>query len=173
MGKFHVKIRTKFGEISVNGDSSEEILDLVKEALNLEKDVDALIPEEKLVSPMPTTPAPPTAAKKELEGIIEVTTDGRPQITVPPERLTGKDVIGLLLFWKYPQGLSTNELKDLASLSWKSVDQGTIAARIADLKGLIIKEGHKGKFVYKLSGTGKSWVERNLLPRLRGEKTKD
>jgi len=106
VGKFHVTIRTKFGEISIDGDSSKEILDLVKEAIDLESDVNDLIPEEKLALLMPSPLAQPSTIKKELEGIIEVTADGRPQIILSPDRLTGKDVIGLLLYWKYPRGLS-------------------------------------------------------------------
>lgn len=174
MGKFHVTIRTKFGEISVDGDSSEEILALAKEALSIESDVNNLMPKERVTPPiMLTALGSSTIAKKELEHVIEVTADGRPQITITPERLSAKEVIGLLLYWKYPGGLSANELKDLVSLSWKTVDQGTITARIADLKGSVVKEGPKGKFVYKLSGNGKSWIERDLLPRLETEKTKE
>jgi len=174
MGKFHVTMRTKFGEISVESDSSNEILDLIKEALSLESDVSNLIPKERIAPPItPTTLVSPAIEKKELEHIVEATADGRPQITIPPERLSAREVIGLLLYWKYPGGFLTNELKDLVSLSWKTVDQGIVTARIADLKGLVVKEGSKGKFIYKLSGTGKSWIERDLLPRLKGEKTKE
>jgi len=174
MGKFHVIVRTKFGEIRVEGDSSKEVLDLVKEALSLEGDVDKLMPSERIIpTATPAVPTVPTVGKKELDQIIEVTADGRPQVIFPPEKLSAREVIGLLLYWKYPGGFSANELKDLVSLSWKTVDQGTVTARIADLKGLVVKEGPKGKFTYKLSGSGKSWIERDLFPRLKGEKDKE
>lgn len=170
MGKFRVTIRTRFGEISVEGDSSKEILELVKEALTFQTEVNIMIPEERVTPPIiPTALAPPSVPKKELEGIIEVTADGRPHVTVSPEKLAAKEVIGLLLYWKYPAGFSTKELTELVSLSWKTVDQPRITATIADLKGLVIKEGPKGKYVYLLSGAGKSWVENDLLPKLRGE----
>jgi len=175
MGKFHVTIRTKFGEISVEGDSSKEILELVKDALTLQTEVDALIPKERITPPMiPTALVPPSVPlpKKELGGIIEVTADGRAHITVSPEELAGREVIGLLLYWKYPEGLSTQELKELVSLNWKAVGQPRITSIIAELKGLVLKEGPRGKYTYKLSGTGKSWVETKLLPKLKTEKQK-
>jgi len=172
MGKFRVTMRTKFGEISVEGDSSEKILELVKEALTLQTQINTLTPEERVTPPIiPTALAPPSVPKKELEGIIEVTADGRPHIIVSPEELAGPEVVGLLLYWKYPEGLSAPELKELVSLNWKAVDQTRrITSIIAKLKGLVLKEDPRGKFLYKLSGTGKSWIEETLLPKLRGKK---
>jgi len=173
MGKFHVTVRTKFGEISVEGDSQKEILELVKEALTLQTDVESLIPTERITPPIvPTALVPPSVPlpKKELEGIIEVTADGRPQLIIPPGKLTAKDVIGLLLYWKYPNGLLLNELTNLVSLSWKAVNQPYVAANIGTMKGLLLKEGPRGKYVFKLSGAGKSWVETDLLPKIKAEK---
>lgn len=170
MGKFHVTIRTKFGEITVEGDSSKEMVEFVKEALTLQAEVNTMIPEETITALTAAAAQPPTlVTKKELEGIIEVTADGRPHVTVSPEKLAAKEVISLLLYWKYPNGFSTKELTELVGLSWKSIDESTIGARMSDLKGLVIKEGPKGKYVYLLSGVGKNWVEHNLLPKLRGK----
>lgn len=168
MGKFHVTVRTKFGEISVQGDSKKEVLDLLREAVDLIDDAKDLLPEEivSVPTPFPT----PTMAKKEIQGIIEVTANGRPHVVVAPEKLSAKDVIGLLLYWKHPDGLPMNELTNLVSLNWKAVDQPRVSSNIAKMRGLILKEGPKGKYVYKLSGTGRSWVESKLLPKLRGEK---
>jgi hypothetical protein len=164
MGKFHVTLKTNFGEISIEGDSREEILRLLKDAFSLIEDVKSLTP-----SGIPT-PAASLALKKELEGIIEVTADGRPQIIISPEKLSAKDVIGLLLYWKYPSGFSMGELTSLVSLSWKAIDQPYVAANIGQMKGLLLRERPRGKYIFKLSGTGKSWVETDLLPRMRGEK---
>lgn len=61
------------------------------------------------------------------------------------------------------------ELKELVNLSWKAVSQPYVSANIGQMKGLILKEGSRGAFVYKLSGTGKSWIENTLLPKLRGK----
>jgi len=170
MGKFHVTIKTAFGEIGIEGDSSKEILELIKEALNLKTEVDTLIPTERTTPAIIPTTLTPSILKKELEGIIEVTADGRPHILVSPQELAGREVVGLLLYWKYPEGLSAPELKELVRLNWKAVDQPRITSIIADLKGLVLKEGPRGKFIYKLSGTGKSWIEDILLPELRGKK---
>jgi len=168
MGKFHATIRTKFGEVRVEADSRKEMLDLVKEAIALIDDIKVLIPEEA-AGPMPAPPVRAPIAKKELEDIIEVTANGRPHIVVPPAKLTAKDVIGLMLYWRHPEGLSMNELTDLVSLNWKAVDQPYVAATIGDLKGQVLKEGPRGKYIYKLSGTGRSHVETVLLPKLKGK----
>jgi hypothetical protein len=164
MGKFHITLKTIFGEISIEGDSREEILRLLKDALSLIEDVKSLTPSGI------TTPTALSALKKELEGIIEVTADDRPQIIISPEKLSAKDVIGLLLYWKYPNGFSMGELTSLVSLSWKAVDQPYVAANIGQMKGLLLREGLRGRYIFKLSGTGKSWVETDLLPRMREEK---
>jgi len=170
MGKFHVTIRTIFGEISVEGDSKKEVLDLLKEAVSLMEDATSLIPEGKIAPPTPAPLVLPSITKKEMEGVIEVTADGRPQITISPVKLTAKDVIGLLLYWKYPDGLLLGELTNLVSLSWKAVDQPYVAANIGKMKGLVLREGPRGKYVFKLSGAGKNWIETDLLPKIKAEK---
>jgi len=164
MGKFHMILKTSFGEIAFDGDSREEILGLLKDALPLIEDVKNHMRSETIST---TTPS---AVKKGLEGIIEVTADGKPQIIISPEKFTAKDVIGLLLYWKYPNGLLLSELTNLVSLSWKAVNQPYVAANIGMMKGLLLKEGPRGKYVFKLSGTGKSWIETDLLPKIKAEK---
>jgi hypothetical protein len=159
--KFRITLKTIFGEIAIVGDSREEILGLVRDALSLIEDVKNLVPPEII------TPAAPSAPKKGLEDIIEVTADGRPQIIVSTEKLTAKDVIGLLLYWRYPNGFSIRELTDLVSLSWKAVKQPYVAANIAQMKSLLFKEGVRGSYLFKLSASGKCWVETELLPKLR------
>jgi len=168
MGKFHVTVRTKFGEISVEGDSKKEVLDLLSEAVGLIEDTKDLLPEEIVSVPTPFPMS--TMAKKEIAGMIEVTDNGRPHVVVAPEKLSAKEVIGLLLYWKHPDGLSMNELTNFVSLNWKAVDQPRVSSYIAKMRGLVLKEGPKGKYVYKLSGTGRSLIESKLLPKLRGEK---
>jgi len=161
MGKIRVILKTNFGEISVEGDSKKEISALLEDALSLVKDIKPSIPQVTISA------AIPAVTKKELDDIIEVTADGKPQIIVPPEKLAAKDVIGLLLYWKYPDGFSVGELTNLVSLSWKSVNQPYVAANIGQMKGLLLKEGPRGKYTFKLSGAGKSWVKKELLPKIR------
>lgn len=163
MAKFHVTLKTNFGDIAIEGNSKEELLNLIKDALSLAEDVKNLLPSE--IKTPATSPM-----KVRLENIIEVTAEGKPQIIAPPEKLTAKDVIGLLLYWKYPEGFSIGELTNLVSLSWKSVDQRYVAANIGKMKGLLLKEGPRGKYVFKLSGAGKSYIENDLLPKIMEEK---
>lgn len=170
LGKFHVTIKAKFGEIGVEGESKKETLDLLKEAISFMEDAASLIPEEKLAQPTQAPFISSSIMKKELEGVIEVTSDGRPQIIIPPAKLTAKDVIGILLYWKHPEGLLLGELTNLVSLSWKAVNQSYVAANIGQMKGLLLREGPRGKYVFKLSGTGKSWIGTELLPKIKAEK---
>lgn len=163
MAKFRTTLKTNFGEITIEGDSREEILSLVKDALSLMENIKNLLPTEIITPTVPVT-------KKGLGDIIEATAEGKPQIIVSPEKLTAKDIIGLLLYWKYPDGFSVGELTNLVSLSWKSVDQPYVAANIGKMKGLLLREGTRGKYMFKLSGAGKSWIENDLLPKIRGEK---
>jgi hypothetical protein len=168
MGKFRATLRTNFGEISVEGETKEELSDLLQQAMALVNELKNVAPQLSAVSPSPSLVLP--ALKKDLEGIIEVTADDRPHIVVSPEKLIAKDVINLLLYWKHPEGFSLTQLVELVSNNWKAVKQSDVAANMAGMKGLIIKEGTRGAFIYKLSGAGKSWVESNLLPKLKGKK---
>jgi hypothetical protein len=169
MGKFHITLKARFGEISIDGDSKKETLDLLKDAISIMEEATSIIPAEQLAPPIASSATAPTTstAKKELEGVIEVTSDGRPQLVILPGKLTAKDVIGLLLYWKYPDGLLLNELTNFVSLSWKAVGQPYVAANIGKMKGLLLKEGPRGKYVFKLSGTGRSWIETELLPKIK------
>ena len=86
MGKIQVKIKSPFGEIIVEGESAQEILETLETLPPqfMEK-IDDLI-STKLVSPM----------KTQLEGVIELTTQG-PVITTR-EKLTHYEAIGLILY---------------------------------------------------------------------------
>jgi len=35
------------------------------------------------------------------------------------------------------------------------------------MRAFVIKEGGRGSYSYKLSGSGKNWVENELLPKLK------
>lgn len=145
--EFVLSVTTRFGKLAI---------------LEIEKIKEKREPEIPIISPMPKRP--------ELAGVIEFGTNGVPHIILSPEKLTAREVIGLLLYAKSPSPVSMGELKTLVASNWKSVDMPYISANINQMKGLIIKEGAKGAYTYRLSSSGKAWIENELLPKLRAQK---
>lgn len=136
---FVLKIIRKFAEISF----IQKPRELIKEKPSEKK-------EEKL-----------------FKDIIEYNAEGVPHILVSPKKLTAKEAIGLILYAVAPVAISMRELKDFVSLNWKSVSMPYLSANLSQMRELVIREGRKGTYKYKLSGLGKAWVENELLPKLR------
>jgi hypothetical protein len=108
-----------------------------------------------------------TSSKPELSGVIEYGSDGVPHITIPPDNLTARDVIGLLLYAKSPNAISLGELTKLVVNNWKNVEMPYVSSNLNQMRAFVIKEGTRGSFSYRLSGSGKSWIESELLPKLK------
>lgn len=172
MGKFRLTVKTSFGEISVEGDSPTDLRNTLLSIGITEDNVDSILNTLKQRLQTPELPISISVApsKPEVAGVIEYGSDGRPHITVPPEKLTAKEVIGLLLYAKSPNPISMSELTELVINNWKSVDMPYISSNLSMMKAFVIKEGSRGSFSYKLSGSGKSWVENELLPKLKSKK---
>lgn len=121
------------------------------------------------VPPKEVTKEEEEAAQAEqlLEGAIEYGADGVPKILVAPEKLTAKEVIGLLLYARRPCAVGLRELANLVSRNWRSVNVGYVSANLSQIRQFIITEGKKGAFSYRLSGAGISWIENSLIPRLK------
>jgi len=113
----------------------------------------------------PEITEPPTI----LEGVVEYGSNGTPNILVAPSELTAKKVIGLVLYSKRPTSLALREIKELVSRNWKSVSIHSASAHISRMRELVIREGKRGSYRYILSGLGKSWIENDLVPHLKGE----
>lgn len=133
----------------------------------------ASAPAEPTVLASSATEAPSTMLEEyaepelenEVQGILELSADGRPHFIIPFESLTAKEAVALMLFRVYPNMLSDTELGDQLSAGWKTTKPNVIRARAGELKkeGKLIAE--RGK--YKLSGAGIQWVRGQVLPRLR------
>lgn len=133
---------------------------------------------------MPTKKAePPKVAEKrekisevtpqELRGIIEFGRDGIPNLLIDPVKLTAREVIGLILYAKAPNPIDLRELTILVTRSWRNVGNRYIAANLAQMRKLIIREGKKRSYKYTLSGIGKSWIKNELIPKLRSGARKE
>jgi len=155
MGKIQVKIKTPFGEIIVDGESAQEILETLKTLPpQFMSKIDDLI-STKLTPPM----------KTQLEGIIEFTTQG-PVITTR-EKLTHYEAIGLILYASEEKISTATQISRLLS---SSGIKSMVPARLNEMtkRGLVFKPD-PAKPEFKLTTQGERWVEEELLVRLRGQ----
>lgn len=105
------------------------------------------------------------AASEELSGILETTPEGKLHFTIPFERLSAKEAIGLLLYSANPAPMEDAKLIELLGTSWKAVKDNVVRARVSELRkeGKLIAE--QGR--YSLSGAGLQWIRQDVLPKLR------
>jgi len=142
--KVRLVIQRSYGNIEIEGNSFDEIVDELKR-----------FPEWiALIDNMVTIQTSTLSEKDALAGLVQITADG-PLITVPREKLTAREAVGLLLYAAEPKGLGAREISQLLNLSgFLSVG---FASRLSELKreGLAYKEGE----TYRLTVAGKKWIE--------------
>jgi hypothetical protein len=140
--KIRVTVKRPYGDIEVEGDSLDEVVQ------GLEAFPEWLVVIDKLMS---TTD---TGQDEELGGIIEVSSEG-PQLIVPKDRVSSKEAIGLLLYSQDPAPLEPKEVGALLSLSGHGTSG--YGSRLSEMRreGTILKEGGG----YRLSVAGKKWIE--------------
>jgi len=154
MGKIRVEVKTSFGQIVVEGDSAQEILETMKTITpQFMTEINELT-SVKLAPPM----------KAQLEGIVELTTAG-PIITAR-EKLTHYEAVGLVLYASDKRGNTATQISQLlASSGIKCM----VPARLNEMtkRGLVFKPD-PAKPDWKLTTQGEKWVEEEVLSRLRG-----
>jgi len=127
---------------------------------------------KKLTEGLPPKPKPllVTTPIHELKDIVEYGADGSINLTVNPEMLTAKEVIGLILYAS-PSPIGMRDLTKAVRKNWKNVRIEYVSATLSSqMKGLIIREGKRGEYTYRLSGSGKYWIANELLPKLKERK---
>jgi len=142
--KVRVVLHRSYGDIELEAESFDEIIQKIKEFPEWLEVIDSMV----------TAQATAVGEKDLLSGIVQTTADG-PVITIPRDRLTDREAVGILLYAMDPEGLRPREMSRLLSLSgFLSVG---FASRLSELKreGLAYKEGD----IYLLTVAGKSWVE--------------
>ncbi len=154
MGKIRVRIKAPFGEIVIEGDRAQEILTTLKTMPpEFMSDIGNLI-SAKLTPPI----------KTQLEGIVELTTEG-PIITTR-EKLTHYEAIGLVLFASDKKtSTATNISRLLASSGIRSM----VPARLNEMtkRGIVFKPD-PARPEFKLTTQGERWIEEEVLVKLRG-----
>ena len=105
-----------------------------------------------------------TTVTPSLEGIVELTPEGRPRLTIPVDSLKAKEALALILYAAKPAPVECDELSNLLSSSWKTMKPEAVRARASELRreGRLVAENGK----YFLSGAGVQWVENEVLRRL-------
>jgi len=102
---------------------------------------------------------------EELVGILEKTSEGKLHFTIPFDRISAKEAIGLILYSANPSSLADANLIDLLGTSWKAVKDNVVRARVSELRkeGKLIAE--QGR--YSLSGAGLQWISQEVLPKIK------
>ncbi len=153
MAKIKAHIKTSFGELVIEGESPQELLETVK---NMTPEF--LKEMSKVVS---VKLAPPV--KTQLEGIIELTTEG-PVVTTR-EKLSHYEAIGLVL---YASEKKVNTSSQINRLLLSSGIKSMVPARLNEMtkRGMVFKPD-PAKPDFKLTVQGEKWIEDDVLSRLR------
>jgi len=148
------RIKTPFGEVIIQGESPQEILDMLSS-----------IPEnftEKL-SDFVSNRLTPSGAQ--LKGIIEPTTEG--PVVVTRENLTHYEAVGLVLY-------ASEERKNTAAQVQKLLESSGIKSMVPARLNEMTKRGQvfkpdPNKPEFKLTIQGEKWIEQEVLTKLRGK----
>jgi len=154
VGKIRVQIKAPFGEIVVEGDSPQEILATLKTMPpQFMSEIDNLV-SAKLTPPI----------KAQLEGIVELTTEG-PIITTR-QKLTHYEAIGLTL---YASDEKTSTAAQISRLLEASGIKSMVPARLNEMtkRGMVFKPDPV-RPEFKLTTQGERWIEEEVLAKLRG-----
>jgi hypothetical protein len=154
MATIRVRVKTPFGEIVVEGDSVQEILTTLKTMPpQFVNEIGNLVSQNLTLS-----------IKTQLDGIIEVTTEG-PIITTR-EKLTHYEAIGLVLFASDENTSTATQIKRLLA---SSGIRSMVPARLNEMtkRGIVFKPD-PAKPDFKLTTQGERWIEEEVLTKLRG-----
>jgi len=154
MKRIEARIKTPFGEVVIEGENPQEILDTLE-----------TIPEnfvEKL-SDFVSSRLTPSGAQ--LKGIVEPTTEG--PVIVTREKLTHYEAVGLIL---YASEDKKNTAAHVARLLESSGINAMVPARLNEMtkRGQVFKPD-PSKPEFKLTIQGEKWVEEEVLSKLRGK----
>jgi hypothetical protein len=152
--RIEARIKTPFGEVVIEGDSPQEILNMLE-----------TVPEnfvEKL-SDFVSNRLSPSGAQ--LKGIVEPTTEG--PVIVTRENLTHYEAVGLVLY-------ASDERKNTAAQVQKLLESSGIKSMVPARLNEMTKRGQvfkpdPSKPEFKLTIQGEKWVEDEVLTKIRGK----
>jgi len=154
MKRIEARIKTPFGEVVIEGENPQEILDMLGQ-----------IPEDFVgkLSDFVSNRLTPSGAQ--LKGIIEPTTEG--PVIVTRENLTHYEAVGLILY-------ASNDRKNTAAQIQKLLESSGIKSMVPARLNEMTKRGQvfkpdPNKPDFKLTIQGEKWVEDDVLTKLRGK----
>lgn len=154
MTKVETRIKTPFGEIVVQGDNPQEILNMLN-----------AFPEDFMekVSDFVSNRVIPSGAQ--LKGIVESTTEG--PVIIARENLTHYEAIGLTLY-------ASDERKSTAAQLQRLLESSGIKCMVPARLNEMTKRGQvfkpdPNRPEFKLTMQGERWIEDDVLARFRGK----
>src|SRR4030066_1434671 len=154
MKRIEARIKTSFGEVVIEGENPQEILNMLEN-----------LPEnfvEKL-SDFVSNRLTPSGAQ--LKGIVEPTTEG--PVIVTRENLTHYEAVGLVLYASDGRKNTAAQIQKLLESSGiKSMVPAGLNERTK--RGQVFKPD-PNKPEFKLTVQGEKWVEDEVLSKLRGK----
>jgi len=153
--KIRARVKTGFGELEIEGDSAAEVLEALKGLTPEFVGEVAGVVSSKVVTPV----------KAQLEGIVELTTEG-PVVTTR-EKLSHYEAIGLILFASEKKVSTATQI---ARLLESSGIKSMVPARLNEMtKRRVVFKPDPARPEFKLTLQGEKWIEDDVLPRLRGD----
>jgi len=157
MVKVRARIKTGFGELEVEGETAQDVLEALKgltpEFMN---EVGSVV-SARVVAPV----------KAQLEGIVELTTEG-PVVTTR-EKLSHYEAIGLIL---YASEKKVSTASQISRLLESSGVKSMVPARLNEMtKRRLVFKPDPARPEFKLTLQGEKWIEDEVLSRLRGGAT--
>jgi hypothetical protein len=152
--RIEARIKTSFGEVVIEGETPQEILDML-----------STMPEdftEKLSDFVSNRLVP---SGSQLKGIIEPTTEG--PVIVTRENLTHYEAVGLVL---YASDDRRNTAAQVQKLLESSGIKSMVPARLNEMtKRSQVFKPDPNKPEFKLTIQGEKWIEEEVLSKLRGK----
>jgi len=154
MKRIEARIKTTFGEVIVEGENPQEILDMLSE-----------IPENFVETLSDFVSSRLTQSGAQLKGIIEPTTEG--PVIVSRENLTHYEAVGLVLY-------ASDERKNTAAQIQKLLESSGIKSMVPARLNEMTKRGQvfkpdPNKTEFKLTIQGEKWIEEEVISKLRGK----
>ena len=153
MGKIQVRIKAPFGEIVIEADNPQEVLETLR----------GMPPQfmGEIGGLISTKLAPPI--KAQLEGIVEFTTEG-PIITAR-KKLTHYEAIGLVLYASEEKRYTVAQITRLLEASGI---KAMVPGRLNEMtkRGMVFKP-NPAKPEWQLTTKGEKWIEEEVLAKLK------
>jgi hypothetical protein len=154
MKHIEARIKTPFGEVVIQADTPQEILNMLES-----------VPENfvETLSDFVSNRLVPSGAQ--LKGIVELTTEG--PVIVTRENLTHYEAVGLVL---YASDEKKNTAAQITKLLESSGIKSMVPARLNEMtkRGQVFKPD-PSKPEFKLTIQGEKWVEDDVIAKIRGK----